>query len=195
MEKIMEDLKFLALELYALSQESAQIDFERDKRRKELFAIATREVKYKKGSQALPTKSVELPEDFLETIGLSENEFFDSRYPGWIVMAKNEDVYVLMKDPQYLPWEYIDPESNIKVARQIQESTPAVDWDTLKKEDEFLFTALAKPVVHYELNEENYNKLLETKPEFVSVLQRHLIMKKPVQRLPKPVKVEDDDDE
>lgn len=185
------DLKGLATELFKVSGYITQYEKVKSDLRKEFFDLVTNTVGLEE--KDLPTKSVELPQNFLERIELTEEDFFKSRYPGWNVVANENDVYILIKDPAYIGYEFVDPESKIKISKQIQESTPEIDWNTLEKDDKSLFTALAKPVTTYELNEENYTKLVKDQPEIVATLQRHLIMKTPVQRLPKPVKVDDDE--
>lgn len=183
----------LSQELYELSTEIAEREARRGKLRKELFNFATEQIKIAEStSGTLPMKSVVIPEGWLEKIDISKEDFFKSRYPGWIILSEKGGVYIIMKDPEYISWEYVDPDTHIKVAKQIQESTPEIDWKTLQLEDPELFERLAAPVVDYELNEEEYNRVVVENPTVVSILQRHLVMKTPVQRLPKPVKVEDD---
>lgn len=186
----MENPSKLAEELFEVSQEITELESKRYELRKELFNIATEE--NDKPFFSVPTKSIELPLGFLEKVGLTKEEFFKSRYPGWKIIAEQDNVYILKKLPEYLPWEYVDPESKIKVAKQIQESTPDVDWDTLRKDSPDLYKELAMIVSHLEFNEERYNELVEKQPEIVAILQRHLIMKTPVQRLPKPTVVKDE---
>jgi len=183
-------LDTLASDLYEVSQEIANLEDQRYQLRKQLFEIATEE--NDKPFYSLPTKSVELPDGFLKKVGLTKDEFFDSRYPGWKIIAEEKNVYIIKKLPEFLPFEYVDPESRIKVAKQIQESTPEVDWETLEKDDPELYKELGMIVSHLELNEAKYYELSQKDPEVISILQRHLKMKKPVQRLPKPTVVKDE---
>ncbi len=186
----MTDTASLAQQLLDTAEEIAELEKQRYALRKELFDLATEE--NDQPFYNVPTKSIELPEGFLKKVGLTKEEFFETRYPGWKIIAEQDNVYILKKLAQYLPWEYVDPETHIKVAKQIQESTPDVDWESLQKDDPDLYKELGKIVSHLELNEERFMELSDEKPEIIATLQRHLIMKTPVQRLPKPVVVKDE---
>ena len=138
---------------------------------------------------ALPTRSVDVPMSFFDKTGMKAEEFAQSRYPGWQVVDYSADpnddqvmVFELIRDPAYMNYSF-EVNDEFKISKEVVEYTPVVDWDTLRRELPELFGKLAKPVESYEINEDALDQLIQIEPEVLSKLQRHMLVKQPMQKV------------
>jgi len=182
-----ERLKHLGREIDRLSKLEKEIKIHREVVRDEFSRLVQDEVKDKEYLQ--PVKSIEIPDEFFHSTGLSKEEFVASRFPGWNVehlekdIAKNTTSFVLRRDPNYIPYSIVvdeDEESELRVSKSIAEYNPEIDWDAMMASDPDLFEKIAWPKkIEYEMNEEEFKKLIEEEPEILAEIQRYLTVHKP----------------
>lgn len=185
-----ERLAYIARQLYDAKTAEKDAKSNVSEFRDEFFRLHDEEFKNK--DFLLPIKTVEVPEEFFTRTGLSKQEFVDSRFPGWQIQhceynsATGNTVFVFRKDTKFMPG-VIDIEDDdgatIRVAKEISEFTPDIDWETLKNERPDLYDKLARPVLTYEINEEEFNRLVAEQPEELATLQRHMTVRNPVLRV------------
>ena len=141
-------------------------------------------------SYRLPVKTIEVPDEFFETTQMSKEDFVATRFPNWEVehieknTALNKTVFVLKQNYHYVPGvvDIEDGDKILRVSKEVSEYTPEMDWDTLKQERPDLFERLAQPVTSYEIDEENFAKLIDESPEELATIQRHMRVKPPTLR-------------
>src|SRR4029078_831601 len=128
----------------------------------------------------LPVKTIEVPKEFFETTGMEMEDFAASRFPNWDVEHIEKDVstgnttFVLKQNYKYVSGvvDVDDGDKILRVSKEVSEYTPEIDWDTLKSERPDLFEQLAEPVTTYEINESQFDKLVDEQPEELATLQR-----------------------
>lgn len=178
-----ERLEHIARELAELTAEERDIKALRDDAKEEFFRLLRDRHKH----SVLPVRTVEVPDEFFHSTGLSYDEFVESRFPGWLVehveknIAMHRTVFVLKRDPEYLT-DAVDittDEGTLRVSKVVAEYTPEVDWESLRREDEKLFDKLAQPQLVYNVNEEALERLMEEEPHELAKLQRHMKVRKP----------------
>jgi hypothetical protein len=156
--------------------------------RKEFFRMA--EEVWGGRDHLLPVRTVEIPETFFKTTGMSQAEFVETRFPGWDVehvelntVSRNR-IFVLKRNPKYLG-RVVEVNAGgdlVQVAKDVSEFTPEIDWTTLKQERPDLYERLARHVIHTEVNEEELEKMYQETPEDIATLERHLRVREPVLR-------------
>lgn len=175
-----ERLAEIAKELTSATYREREAKADREHAKEEFFRLIRDR---HKNSDLLPVQTVEVPLDFFERTGMTKEEFAESRFPGWTVehcernIAQSQIVFVLKRDASYIPDDIVV--DGVKVSKSIAEYTPEIDWDTLRIEDEALFDKLAEPQIVYNVNEENFERMMEESPEELAKLQRHLKLRKP----------------
>lgn len=183
-----EYLQEIAKGLFEASEDEKEAKKRREYLRDEFFRLA--EAEFHGKDHILPVKTIEVPDEFFARTGLTKDEFVKSRFPGWKVehceknVAMSHTVFVFKKDPSYIP-TVVDVEvddQSIRVAKEIAEFTPEIDWDTLRKERPDLFKKLARRKVVYELNDQELENLTVETPEDLATLERHLKVKEPVRK-------------
>jgi hypothetical protein len=187
--EVQEYLQKIARDFYDVNEEEKDAKKRREELKKEFFRLANQ--RYKGREYILPVKTVEVPAEFWVSTGMSKDSFVKSRYPGWTVehveknISTGRTTFVLKKNPEFLGTVVdipCDDDHVIRVAKEISEYTPEVDWETLKKERPDLFERLAKPVEAYELDDNELERLTVESPEDLATLERHLTVKAPVQK-------------
>lgn len=170
-------------ELRELDELIREATARREQLRQQFFNVATLKIK-EEGSPPL-CRRVVLPDGWFERCGLTEDAFLESRFPTWRLIQRQERageiVFTLEKDPDYLSWGVVH--GDLRLAREIQEYNPTIDWDALKKDDPDLFEVLAQPKVVYELDDEATDAVLRERPEVLEILSRHLISRPPARKL------------
>lgn len=183
-----EHLKEVAKNLYEANLAEKEAKANREELRDEFFRLVLYEFK---DSAFLPVRTIEVPHDFWAKTGLSKDDFVATRFPGWEVehiernFADAVDVFIFKKDPAYMS-SSVDVDADgvpVRVSKEISEFSPEIDWKTLEADQPDLFKLLAKKVISYELDEDVLREVLATKPEILADLQRHFIVKKPIQKL------------
>jgi len=180
-----ERLEWLARRLYRINQLRGGVEDRRDETRKEFFRLVTDN--FRKKEHLLPVRTIEVPDGFFDKTGMTRFDFVMTRFPGWMVehcernTATGITVFVLKKDPHYMPdtIDVEDDEGTIRVAKEVSEATPEIDWDSLQKERPDLYEKLAREKVVLEVNDEALEKMVTEEPEDMAVLQRHLKVKEP----------------
>lgn len=161
----------LVSDLYHVTSQEKELKTRKEELRDELFGIANSE----QPESLLPTSTIEVPFGFFDKTGMTYTEFLDSRFPTWDLqdykVKESSVVFILRKGKSYMPWKYED--EYYKLSKSPVEPTPEIDWDTLKAEREDLFTRLAKEKIVYEINEKEFNKLLQEDPTVYEILRRH----------------------
>lgn len=179
----MTDVPEIIRELQELDEFIREANSRREQLRQQFFNIATLKIKME-GSPPLGRRVV-LPEGWFDRCGLTEEAFLESRFPTWELTRRQERdgeiIFTLQKNPDYLPWGTTHGE--LRLAREIQEYNPAIDWDTLERDDPDLFEALARPKVVYELDDEVTDAVLRERPEALEILSRHLVSRPPARKL------------
>lgn len=187
-----EQLQRVARQFYDTKSVERETGKQADELRKEFFRLHDEQFKGK--DYLLPVKTVDVPDEFWHSTQMSKEDFVSSRFPGWNVehceynTALGRTVFVLKRDPQYIPgivelYEE-DNEGNhlIRVSKEISEYTPEIDWETLKQERPDIWEKIAQPITSYEIDEEGFEKLVEESPEELATIQRHMKVRKPVLR-------------
>ena len=153
--------------------------------RDDLFRLISDDFRDK--GHLLPVRTVEVPAEFFDATGMTVEEFAETRYPGWTIEHVEKNIstmhttIIFQKDADYVN-RIVELEGHT-VAREISESTPEIDWDTLLLERPDLHELLGKERVVIELDEDALEDLMEHNPEELAALQRHMKVKKPTQRL------------
>lgn len=162
-------------DLKKINEDEKKLKADKENLRTELFKFATQD--YDDKSYLLPTTTISVPLEFWERTGLTETEFLSSRFPTWDVEEAEYDdlamrtTFILRKNPFYMPFKFEDDE--FKLSKTTTEPTPDIDWITLAAERPDLFDSLAKPVMTYELDGEELERMIAEDPEIISVLTRH----------------------
>jgi len=180
-----ERLQKIAQDLYEISVDDKRNKSTRDDLKDEFFRLLDYE--YKGRAHILPVKTIEVPDTFWHSTQMTYDEFVRSRFPGWNVehveksISTNRTVFVLKRDPQYVPGlvEVQDDEGTIKVAKEVAEYTPEIDWTTLQQERPDLFEKLSRPRVIMELDDDAFEKLAMEEPEELATLERHMVVRPP----------------
>lgn len=183
-----ERLQQIARELYEAKLEEKQAGDTTKELRNEFFRLYDEEFRSK--DYLLPVRTIEVPNEFFHSTGMSQDDFVSSRFPGWDVehveynTALGKRVFVLKRDPAYIPGviEIDDDDKKLRVSKEVSEYTPEMDWSTLRQERPDLFEKLAQPITSYEIDEEAFERILYETPEELSTLQRHMSVKKPILR-------------
>ena len=163
------------VELNKVTEEEKQAKLKKEELRAQLFDFADED--YEDKEYLLPTTTITIPYEFWFTTGFEEDGFFESRYPTWEVIGREESVtrlsttYVLRKKPRYMPFAYEGEE--LKLTKSVTEPTPDIDWETLEAECPDLFNKIVTEVVKYELDGDALLEAIEENPEVVAILQRH----------------------
>lgn len=183
-EQITERLEKVAKQLALVAQEERQ---QKDARSelKDLFLDIIDE-EHEGRDYLLPIITIEIPAGFLERVGLTEEEFLASRFPGWDLedssLEIDREIFILKKNLRYLPktveMKYGKTEK-IRVSKDVAEYTPEIDWDSLSKEFPEVVEAISVPVVSRELEEKRFEEELQRNPELLSTLQRHMKVREP----------------
>jgi hypothetical protein len=173
--------------------------------REALFHLAT----IYSEDQVLAKRTTQLPVGFLNKIGMPENVFIASRWPGWrkVESRKVNDEgepdsngewieYLLEKDPAYLRYdtEEVEGELTITAGRTIQQNPPEIDQRTLQKDLPEVFDAIMKPHVVYEVDNDKLEALLLENPELIPKIELHLAHPEPIVKL-SPIREVKDPDE
>lgn len=183
-----ERLQEIARKLYEAKTIEKEADGVVKELRDEFFRLYDEEFRGK--DYLLPVKTVEVPAEFFARTGMSQDEFISSRFPGWEVehveynTALARRVFVLKRDPKYISGviEVDDGDKKLRVSKEVSEYTPEIDWTTLKAERPDLFDKLAQPITSYEIDETEFEKLVNESPEELATLQRHMTVKQPTLR-------------
>lgn len=186
------ELKRIAENLFYAKGAEKEAKVEASKIRDEFLRLYDADVA--SSAYALPVITIEVPDIFFELSQMSKEDFISTRFPDWQIEhseAKpfaNCTVFVLRKNPTYLPGSIdveieIDGKSEfIRVAKEVSEYTPEMDWESLEFERPDLYEKLAVPVTKYEMNETAFEKLLAERPEELAVIRRHMKVRKPTIR-------------
>jgi hypothetical protein len=180
-----ERLQQIAKELFHSSQNDKMFKTNRDALKEEFFRLM--EYDFKGRDYILPVKTIEVPDSFWNATKMTKEEFVTSRFPGWNVehceynTALGKTVFVLKQNPHYIAGVVeVDVDGGtVRVAKEVAEYTPEIDWATLAQERPDLFDRLAKPVTVLEIDEDEFEKLSEMEPEELATLQRHMRVKEP----------------
>ena len=183
-----ERLEQVARELYRAKREEIEASTTTKDLRDEFFRLY--DDGFKGQSYILPVKTIEVPDEFFATTGMSKEDFMSSRFPSWEIehIEKNTSihttVFVMRQNPKYVPGvlDLDDEGKTLRVSKEVSEYTPEIDWDTLKRERPDLWERLAQPVTTYEIDEEEFSKLVEDTPEELATIQRHMKVRQPVLR-------------
>lgn len=141
----------------------------------------------------LPVKTIEIPGEFWDRTGMSMEDFIATRFPNWDVEHIERDIstgkttFVLKQNYKYVSGvvdvnDTEDENKIIRVSKEVSEFTPEIDWDSLRRERSDLWERLADPKIVYEINEDEFDKLVENNPEELATLQRHMKVKPPTIR-------------
>jgi hypothetical protein len=180
-----ERLQQIARELFEVNEGNKEGKQNREKLISEFYRLL--DAGFKGRDHILPVKTIEVPDAFWNSTQMSKDEFVESRFPGWNVehVEKNittgKTVLILKRDPSYLGSvvEVETEDGNVKVAKEIAEFTPEIDWDTLNAERPDLFEKLAIYKTVVELNDAALERIAMETPEELAVLERHMRVKKP----------------
>lgn len=183
-EQITERLEKVAKQLALVAQEERQQKDARSELKNLFLDIIDEE--HEGRDYLLPVITIEIPAGFLEKVGLTEEEFLTSRFPGWDLedssLEIDREIFILKKNFRYLPktveMKYGDTEK-IRVSKDVAEYTPEIDWKSLSKEFPELVEAISVPIVTRELEEERFEEELQRNPELLSTLQRHMKIREP----------------
>jgi len=194
MSSLTTDLKTLILDLRKMDRITKKAEAKKKELRSELFDYATSE----NSEGVLARQVITIPLGFLNNIGMQENHFLASRYPGWrkVESRKVNDQgeedregtlieFLLEKDPAYLPFS-IEVEDNglrITAGRTIQQNSPELDQRSLQKDMPEVFDKIMKPVVSYEVDTVKLEELLAKKPELLPRLELHFAYPTPITKL------------
>ena len=187
-----ERLEYLARIYYELNERKRDYEKTLKEYRSEIFKLFSYE--FSGTDYILPVRTIEVPFSFWESTKMTKEEFVLSRFPGWILehiernIATKVDIFILKRDPDFIGTS-ITTDSMliggvpIRIAKEINEMTPVVDWVTLERERPDLFDILATPKVSYEMNEQKLEELMLEGSDVLSVLARHLKVSAPQQRI------------
>ena len=188
------NLKSVVIGLARADQKEKQAKKEKSDYRSQLFHIATLE----RGSAVLPQRTIKIPVGFLNKIGMQENHFLVSRYPGWrkIQSRKVNDAgvedregkwieYLLERDPALMPYTTQAKGDGFTViaGRSIQQNDPELDQRSLQKDLPEVYDAIMVPKVVYEVNEDKLKALLSERPDLLPQIELHLAYPNPIAKL------------
>lgn len=190
----MSDFDEIVREIRELQEQKKEVEKTLERSRKRLFNLINEQ---EKKSPSLPTKRIEVALDFFTTCNIDPEDFLITRYPSWDLVEYGIDeeartaVFQLRKNPEYTSFLYQPPGENWKIGREIQEYDPSLDIETLKLEDPELVSRLVVEHVTYKLDPDALAIVMQTEPEKLAVLERHLTAKKPAQKLSPARKTEE----
>lgn len=184
-----ERLEQIARELFEAKREEKEAKNNISELRNEFFQLHEEGMKGK--DYLLPVQTVEVPDEFFYTTAMSEAEFIESRFPGWTIEHSEylpdhkRTVFVLKKDPKFIAGvvDVEDGREIIRVSKEVSEYTPEIDWETLAKERQDLYSKIAVPVVSYTIDEDEFERLVTEHPEELAVIKRHMIVRTPTLRV------------
>lgn len=185
-----ERLQDLAKRYYRIDQREKNWKSRRESLREEIIRLI--EYDFRGKDRLLPVKTIEVPDVFFKTTGMSKEEFAATRFPGWDVehceynIAEEMTTFVLKRDPSYLP--RVVESDDVRVSKVITEYSPVIDWDSLEKERPDLHDKLVRRVEVKELDDAALERLVHEQPEELATLERHLRVKSPVVKI-QPTKV------
>lgn len=190
-EKYLRDVAYSLVDATEKEKQAKQL---REQAREEFFRMA--DEMWRSKEDLVPVQTVEVPQDFFVSTGLTQEQFMETRYPGWDIEhvelnpATMKRTFILKRNIRYLPrlvevkeWPEDTNSPIFKVSKDVAEYTPEIDWETLKAERPDLFKKLSVRKTTYELNEKALEELFEGDPEEASVLQRHLKVRPPSLRV------------
>lgn len=166
--------------------------------REQLFHVATLENE----DNILPRQTFTIPVGFLNKVGMPENIFLASRWPGWRkiesrrvngdgeALPNGEWVeYLVEKDPAYLPWSVEAQVDGLTIVagRSVQQKAPEIDQRTLQKDMPEVFDKIMKPVVNYEVDADKLQNLITDDPSMLAKIQLHFAYPDPIAKL-SPIK-------
>lgn len=183
-----EKLRDVARALYEVAEQEKAVKKQREQLKQDLYRLIDYDFRGK--DYLLPIRTVEVPNSFFSNTGMSYDSFVKSRMPGWTIehVEKNTQTeittFVFKKDPSYVSRvvEVDTDKGKIVVSKEVSEFEPGIDWETLALDDLDLYNKLAKEVYSVEMNEDAFQELMETEPEFLGVLQRHMVVRQPTIR-------------
>lgn len=172
--------------------------------REQLFHVATVENE----DNVLPRQTFTIPVGFLNKVGMPENIFLASRWPGWRKLESrrvNGDgeaspggewvEYLVEKDPAYLPWSveaHVDG-ITIVAGRSVQQKAPEIDQRTLQKDMPEVFDKIMNPKVNYEVDADKLQNLITDDPSMLAKIQLHFAYPDPIAKLSPIKEVKDGD--
>ena len=141
----------------------------------------------------LRQKVVFVPKDFFDITGISQFEFILTRFPAWDLISQDQDeeniIYRLRRNPLYESWT--KESDKIQINKGIQENEPLIDWITLERESPEIFDKISTLEINRVVDNKKLEKFLSENPEGFSLLERHLLSKKPTIRLTSSEKKDD----
>jgi hypothetical protein len=182
-----ERLEHLAKNIYSMKGTIKEIERSLKEEREKFFELL--EDNLASQEHLLPVQTIEIPQEFFERTGMSEQDFVASRFPGWQVEHVEKNIstgmhtFILKKDKRYIPSvvETTYGAGKIRVSKEIMEYEPEIDWDTLAAEDPELYEQICyeEEVVVQQLDEQTFEQLIEESPEVLEKIRRHLKVRTP----------------
>jgi hypothetical protein len=182
-----ERLEHLAKNIYSMKGTIKEVESNLKEQREKFFELL--EDNLASQEHLLPVQTIEIPQEFFERTGMSEQDFVASRFPGWQVEHVEKNIstgmhtFILKKDKRYIPSvvETTYGDGKIRVSKEIMEYEPEIDWDTLAAEDPELYEQICyeEEVVVQQLDEQTFEQLIEESPEVLEKIRRHLKVRTP----------------
>ena len=174
----------LSLHIWELDRLIKEAEAQKTQAKKDFFRAASMTVNM---TSTIPQRRVEIEKEWFTKMEITEDEFLETRFPSWELVDRKEHfglvVFLLKKDIDYMPYTFTNVDLGKTLGKQIQEYDPTIDWASLHKDNPEVFYIIAKEVTFYELDEEALHDLLQTNPEVLELLSRHMLYRKPAIKL------------
>jgi hypothetical protein len=102
-----EYLRHVAYRLVDATEQEKQAKQNREEAKAEFFRMA--DEMWRSKEDLIPVQTVEVPQEFFVSTGLTQEEFMETRYPGWEIEhvelnpATMKRTFILKRDIKYLP--------------------------------------------------------------------------------------------
>jgi hypothetical protein len=117
--------------------------------------------------------------------------FVENNHPGWRISQYDENQIVIEEDPTKMKFEWVNPEG-YQLSRTTAVVGTTFDYLKLEEYNPEIFEQIVDMKIVYELNEKKAMKMIEEKPEYLSILQDASKAGKIQLRMSSPKKVEDE---
>lgn len=118
-------------------------------------------------------------------------KYVEDHYPGWSIIQWDTDRIVIEENPEQMRFEWTT-EDGYHIGRSTAIVGTKFDYEMLQDLRPDLFGQIVDVKTVYELNEKKAQKLIESHPEYLDVLQQSTRLGKVQLRMSSPKKVEDE---
>lgn len=183
-QKISSSLNSIIKEIYETNNDIKRLEDFKSELRLRFFELADQ---YLSNSGSLQTQVV--PEKCASRA--QAEAYIDDNFPGWRIVQYDPNQIVIEEDPAKMKFEWTNSDG-YQISRTTAVVGTTFDYEKLEREAPDVFSDIVEAKMVYELNEKKAQKLIEEKPEYLSVLQESTKLGKIQLRMSSPKKVKDE---